>query len=62
MNVTLQDLGPCRKQVRVELDAPEVDAAFVEVAKDFQKHAALPGFRPGKAPREMVLRKYEKDI
>lgn len=48
--------------MRVELDAPEVDAAFVEVAKDFQKHAALPGFRPGKAPREMVLRKYEKDI
>lgn len=62
MNVTLQDLGPCRKQLRVELDAPEVDAAFEEVANDFRKHAALPGFRPGKAPRDMVLRKYDKEI
>src|SRR5207248_6098848 len=28
----------------------------------YQKQAALPGFRPGKAPSEMVLRKYGKDI
>ncbi len=62
MNITLTDLAPCRKQLRVELDATEVDAAFDEVCKDFQKHAALPGFRPGKAPRAIVLRKYEKDI
>jgi trigger factor len=32
------------------------------VTKEFVREAALPGFRPGKAPREMVLRKYAKDI
>jgi trigger factor len=48
--------------MRVEVDAQKVDAAFDDVAKDFQRQAALPGFRPGKAPRDMVLRKYEKDI
>jgi FKBP-type peptidyl-prolyl cis-trans isomerase (trigger factor) len=37
-----------------------VDEAFESVMKDFRREASLPGFRPGKAPREMVLRKYEK--
>src|SRR5947209_11577260 len=32
------------------------------MTKEFQREASLPGFRPGKAPRQMVLRKYEKDI
>ncbi len=48
--------------MRVELDAQAVDEAFASTTKDFQKHANLPGFRPGKAPVQMVLKKYEKDI
>lgn len=48
--------------MRVEVDAQAVDAAFESMTKDFQKQASLPGFRPGKAPKELVLKKYEKDI
>jgi trigger factor len=48
--------------VRVELDAAAVDAAFDAIIKDFQKQAVLPGFRPGKAPRDMVIKKYAADI
>lgn len=62
MNVTVENLAPCKKLVRFEVDAKAVDEAFEAVAKDFQRHAALPGFRSGKAPRDMVLKKYEKDI
>ncbi len=62
MNVTVENLAPCKKLVRVELDAPEVDAAFAATEKDFQKQASLPGFRPGKAPIPMVVRKYETEI
>ena len=62
MNITVENLAPCRKLVRVELDAAAVDAAFEAVTKDFQKQASLPGFRPGKAPRNLVLKKYEADI
>src|SRR5215475_11781102 len=32
------------------------------MTKEFQRQVTLPGFRPGKAPRDMVLRKYDKDI
>jgi trigger factor len=62
VNVTIQDLAPCKKLLRVEVETQEVDKTFDSVTKEYQKQAALPGFRPGKAPREMVTRKYGKDI
>jgi trigger factor len=48
--------------LRFEVDPRQVDEAFESVAKEFLRHAAMPGFRPGKAPKDMVLKKYEKDI
>ena len=62
VNVSIENLAPCKKLVRVELDATAVDAAFAAVTKDYQKQAALPGFRPGKAPRAMVEKKYDAEI
>jgi trigger factor len=62
VNVSVENLAPCKKLVRVELDATAVDAAFDTITKDFQKQASLPGFRPGKAPVAMVAKKYEADI
>ena len=62
MNVTIENLAPCKKLVRVEIEAQQVDETFESITKEFQREAAFPGFRPGKAPREMVLKKYEKDI
>jgi trigger factor len=62
VNVTVENLAPCKKLVRIEIETEKVDEAFESVTNDFRKRANLPGFRPGKAPREMVLRKYEKDI
>jgi trigger factor len=62
VNVSIENLAPCKKLVRVELDATAVDAAFDAITKDFQKQAALPGFRPGKAPLPMVVKKYDAEI
>ena len=62
MNVTVENLAPCKKLVRIELDAPAVDAAFAAMEKNFQKEAKLPGFRPGKAPIPMVIKKYDAEI
>jgi trigger factor len=62
VNVTVENLAPCKKLLRVEVDVKAVDAAFDSTAREFQKQASLPGFRPGKAPRAMVLKKYEADI
>jgi len=48
--------------LRFDIDAPAVEAAFTDVAKEYHKQAALPGFRPGKAPKDMVLKRFEKEI
>jgi trigger factor len=62
VNITVENLAPCKKLLRVEVEAKAVDETFEFVTKQFQKEAALPGFRPGKAPREIVAKKYEADI
>jgi trigger factor len=62
VEVTITDLSPCKKQLRIEIDAETVNAKFDAVAKDFRRHANLPGFRPGKAPLANVMRSYGDKI
>lgn len=62
MNVTVENLAPCRKLLRLEVDAQEVDASFAKISAEFQREVRLPGFRPGKAPRDMVVKTYAKQI
>ncbi len=62
MNVTVETLAPCKKLLRVDVDAEAVNKSFVDVAKGFQKEVALPGFRAGKAPLSMVTQRYEAQI
>jgi trigger factor len=62
VNITVENLAACKKLVRVEVEAQKVDEMFESITRDFQKQASLPGFRPGKAPKEMVVRKFDKDI
>ncbi len=62
MNVTLENLGACKKQLRIDIEVSQVNKAFEDVTKEFAKHAKLPGFRPGKAPLDMIVKKHEADI
>jgi trigger factor len=62
VNISVENLAPCKKLVRVEVESKAVDDVFDSVTKEFQKQAALPGFRPGKAPRELVVKKYNAEI
>ncbi|MDE1169833.1 MAG: trigger factor, partial [Verrucomicrobium sp.] len=62
MNVTIEEISSCRKRLRVEVPADEVNAEFDKVAQEFASFARIPGFRPGKAPRAVILKKYQKEI
>ena len=61
-NVELVDLGPCKKQLRFELPVEDVDAAFEDMAKQFQKQANLPGYRKGKAPIPKIAAHFAEEI
>src|SRR5262247_2319217 len=60
--ISLEEVGPSRKRLQVEIDAPtvqaEVDRAFAVVGRQ----ARLPGFRPGKAPRRVLERMFGDQV
>ena len=62
MSVTVERTAPCRRKLRVEVEATRVAGARAEIIQEFRKHANLPGFRPGKAPEPMVEKRYAQEI
>jgi trigger factor len=60
--VSLQEVGPCRKQLTVEVPAPAVEAETQRVIQEYGKRAHIPGFRKGKVPADVVRRRFAKDI
>ncbi len=62
MNVHVEIIGPSRKQICVEVPSSQVDEAFQGAFTSYQKGARIPGFRPGKAPVQLIKSRYQKDI
>jgi trigger factor len=62
VNVTVENLAPCKKLLRVEVEIEAVDRAYQAMERDFQKQARLPGFRPGKAPRHLILKSFSAEL
>ncbi len=57
------DITPDRDVVlTVEIPAEEPTAKLLEAFQLFQRRANIPGFRPGKAPMDMIKKRYGKDI
>ncbi|PTY04660.1 trigger factor [Opitutaceae bacterium EW11] len=62
MNIEIKDVSETRKNLVVSLDANEVAAEHQATVAEFSKMARLPGFRPGKAPAQLVQKHYGKEI
>ena len=63
MELSLRKLTPSRVALEIELASETVDQAFRDVYRELAKSAKIPGFRKGKAPREVVARTFgEEDI
>src|SRR5438552_12770568 len=61
-SVEITDIGPCKKHIKVSVDRAAIDERFNEKYKELMGDAQIPGFRPGKAPRRIVVRHFEKDV
>ncbi len=62
MNTEIKDVSETRKALVVTLDSAEVAAEHKAAVAQFSKMARIPGFRPGMAPANLVLKQYGKDI
>jgi len=58
----VQDTTATRKTIAVTITSEEVSEHEAKLIKDFQRQAKIPGFRPGKAPENMVRSRFAKDI
>ena len=60
--VSCQDVGPCRKELKIEVPAPAVEAETLRVVQEYARTARLPGFRKGKVPQSLVKKRFRADI
>src|SRR3954470_9495942 len=60
--VAIEDVGPCKKQLKGGVPAPAVESESQRVVREYGQRAKIPGFRPGKVPQEVVRRRFQKDI
>ncbi len=60
MKSSIKKLKNCKHSFEVSLPAEKVKEAFDEVYSDLGKYASVPGFRQGKAPRDLLELHYSK--
>lgn len=62
MKVDTQKVSPCRVKLIVKAEADETRKDYEDVMTSFMRHGRVPGFRPGKVPREIIKRDFHKEI
>lgn len=62
IDVEVQDQAPCRKSLRITLPAEMVKEQYDRLLKQYAASVRVPGFRPGKAPRQLVEGRHRKEI
>jgi len=60
--VELRDIGPCRKHIKVTVDRADIDTRLNEKFSELVVDANVSGFRPGKAPRKIIERRFQKEV
>ena len=58
LTVDIQDVGPCRKHVRVKVAREDIDHFRKEAAAEVSETAAVPGFRVGHVPASLIERRF----
>ena len=61
MKTEIEDVGPCRKSMRIKAGWDEIKDDYAYVAKYFRE-LGVPGFWPGRAPRSAVEQRYAQEI
>ncbi len=62
LDVHIENVGPCKKHLKVAISRADIDRQFEDSLKEMVKEAVLPGFRPGRAPRQLVEKRFRKQV
>lgn len=62
MKSTIEELGPTRVRMAIEVPWGDLDHAFGEVYKELGRQVRVPGFRPGKVPNRVLDQRIGRPI
>jgi trigger factor len=60
--VRVEPSGPAAKKVTIEIPPERITEKLEEQLKEMRRHAALPGFRVGHAPRKLIEKRFGDDL
>jgi trigger factor len=62
LEVQVASPSTCERRVTVKIPRDEVERYFAKALDELVPEAAVPGFRAGRAPRNLVQQRYRKDL
>lgn len=62
MRFSVESAGPCRKRIKVTIPPELVTEEFDKSYRQWARTVPIPGFRPGKAPRKLVEKRFGKQV
>ena len=62
MKIEVENQPHCVATLRIELPPEEVRKEWDSIASNYARHARIPGYRAGKAPRQVIEKKFRKEI
>jgi trigger factor len=62
MDVKVDTLAACKKRLTITLSREEIKAKMEERYAELEREAQVPGFRPGRAPRRLVEKRFHEAV
>ena len=62
MDIQLKEINVYAREVTIDLPWEEIEQDFEKAIKNFSKRVKLPGFRPGKVPRKILMKQFQPSI
>ena len=62
MKLEVTELGPMKRALKIEVPADEVNLRFVRAYSELNRQVHIPGFRAGKAPLQLLEKRYAKTV
>jgi trigger factor len=62
LDIQLKEINAYAREVTIDLPWEEIERDFEKALKKFSKRIKLPGFRPGKVPRKILMKQFQPSI
>ncbi len=62
LKVDIEDVSSCRKTLKIEIPPEDVNAEFEKAYEEVRTTALIPGFRKGRAPRNVIKMRFGEYI